>query len=129
VRALDLALETLVRLKRDGIAAGPLQSSRAYVLGQYPLRLETARDWAGTLADLEFFGLDRAYIEGYGAALSAVGAAEAKAVIAEAFPAPGDLAIVLVGDAAKIRDAVRKYGPLAEMSLAAPDYSPGAAQR
>jgi len=129
VQALDLALETLARLKRDGIAAEPLQSSRAYVLGQYPLRLETASDWSGTLADLEFFGLDRSYIEGYGAALSAVGVAEAKAVIADAFPAPDDLAIVLVGDAAKIRDAVRKYGPLVEMPLAAPEFSPPSVQR
>jgi predicted Zn-dependent peptidase len=129
VQALDLALETLARLKRDGIGAESLQSSRAYVLGQYPLRLETASDWSGTLADLEFFGLDRAYIEGYGAALSLVGAAAAKAVIDEAFPAPGDLAIVLVGDAARIRDAVRKYGPVAEMPLAAPEFSPTPGRR
>ncbi len=129
VRALDLALETLARLKRDGIGAEPLQSARAYVLGQYPLRLETASDWAGALADLEFFGLDRAYIEGYGAALTAVGVAQAKAVIAGAFPAPGDLAIVLVGDAAKIREAVRRYGPVVEMPLAAPVFSPPPARR
>jgi predicted Zn-dependent peptidase len=122
-RALDLALETLARLRRDGVGGEPLQSARAYVLGQYPLRLETARHWAGTLADLEFFRLDRAYIEGYGPALAAVGVADATAVIADAFPSPEDLAIVLVGDAAKIRDEVRRYGPLTEIPLAAPDFT------
>ncbi len=124
VKALDLALETLAGLKRDGVGAEPLQSARAYVLGQYPLRLETASNWAGTLADLEFFGLDRRYIEDYGPALAAVGPAEAKAVIDDAFPAPADLAIVLVGDAAKIRDEIRKYGPLQEIALASPDFVP-----
>lgn len=122
-QALDLALATLARLKRDGVGGDPLQSARAYVLGQYPLRLETARHWAGTLADLEFFGLDRAYIEGYGPALATVGVADTAAVIADAFPSPDDLAIVLVGDAAKIRDTVRKYGPLDEIPLAAPDFT------
>ena len=123
-RALDLALDTLARLKRDGVGGEPLQSARAYVLGQYPLRLETAANWAATLADLEFFGLDRAYIEGYGPALAAVRVADTAAVIADAFPAPEDLAIVLVGDAAKIRDEARKYGPLTEIPLAAPDFTP-----
>ena len=34
-----------------------LESARAYVLGQFPLQLETAAHWAATLADLEFYGL------------------------------------------------------------------------
>ena len=43
-----------------------LESARAYVLGQFPLSLETAAHWAATLADLEFYGLGKDYIEGYG---------------------------------------------------------------
>lgn len=123
-RALDLALETLATLKRQGVPSDMLQSARNYVLGQFPLRLETAANWAGQLADLEFYGLDRRYIEDYGPAVAAVGADAASKVIAEAFPSTDDLVIVLVGDAAKIRDAVRKYGTLVEMPLAAPDFSP-----
>ena len=50
-----------------------LESARAYVLGQYPLQLETAAHWAATLADLEFYGLGKDYIEGYGPALGESG--------------------------------------------------------
>jgi hypothetical protein len=32
--------------------------------------------------------------------------------------------IVLIGDAAKIRDAVRKYGPVTEMKITDPRFSP-----
>ena len=99
-----------------------LESARAYVLGQYPLRLETAADWAGVLADLEFFGLDRQYVEGYGPALAAVQPAELRNVIASAFPTPDNLAIVLIGDANKIREEVRRFGPLSETPLAASDF-------
>ena len=50
------------------------------------------------------------YIEGYAPALAKVDLAETAAVTADAFPRPPDLVIVLVGDAAKIREAAAKYG-------------------
>ena len=59
-------------LKRDALAPEMLESARAYVLGQYPLQLETAAHWAATLADLEFYGLGKDYIEGYAPALAKV---------------------------------------------------------
>lgn len=126
VKAVDLALQTLEQLKHGDIEQAMLESSRSYVLGQFPLQLETAAHWASALADLEFYGLGKDYIEGYGPALAKVDLAETAAVIADAFPRPTDLVIVLVGDAAKIREQVAKYGPVTEMKLSDPDFSPRA---
>jgi len=126
-KAIDLALGTLERLHKDGVADDMLGSARAYVLGQFPLQLETSSNWATALAELELYGLGRSYIEGYGAAVEAVTPAAAKRVIAEAFPPAGDLVIVVIGDAAKIRDAVAKYGPVTETTLAAPEFRPAVA--
>lgn len=123
-KALDLTLETLDKLKHDALEPAMLESARAYVLGQYPLRLETAAHWASTLADLEFYGLGKDYIEGYGPALSRVDLAETAAVTADAFPRSTDLQIVLIGDASKIRDMAAKYGPVTEMKLSQPDFVP-----
>jgi hypothetical protein len=50
--------------------------------------------------------------------------AEASAVTADAFPRPTDLVIVLIGDAAKIREAAAKYGPVTEMKISHPDFQP-----
>jgi predicted Zn-dependent peptidase len=124
VKALDLTLETLEQLKRGSLAPDMLESARAYVLGQFPLQLETAAHWAATLADLEFYGLGKDYIEGYGPALRAVDLAETAAVTADAFPRPGSLVMVLIGDAAKIREGVAKYGPVTELELSDPDFVP-----
>ena len=44
-----------------------LESGKSYVQGQYPLALETAGQWASQLATLEFYGLDRSYIDNYSA--------------------------------------------------------------
>jgi zinc protease len=126
-KALDLTLETLEQLKHGELAPAMLESARAYVLGQFPLQLETAANWAMTLADLEFYGLGKDYIEGYGPALAKVDLAESAAVTADAFPRPADLVIVLVGDAAKIREAAAKYGPVTEMKISDPDFAPAAA--
>jgi zinc protease len=123
-KALDLTLETLDRLKRDSIEPAMLESARAYVLGQYPLRLETAAHWASTLADLEFYGLGKDYIEGYGPSLVKVDLAETAAVTADAFPRTSDMVIVLIGDAAKIRETAAKYGKVTEMKITHPDFTP-----
>jgi predicted Zn-dependent peptidase len=123
-KAIDLTLETLERLKRGEIAPDMLESARAYVLGQFPLSLETAAHWAETLSELEFYGLGKDYIEGYGPALAKVDLAETAAVTADAFPRPSDLVIVLIGDAAKIRESVTKYGPVTEMKISDPDFAP-----
>jgi len=125
-QALDLTLETLEKLKHGDLAPDMLESARSYVLGQFPLALETASNWASTLADLEFYGLGRDYIEGYAPALAKVDLAETAAVIADAYPRPTDLVIVLIGDAAKIREAAAKYGTVTEMKISDPDFAPAA---
>ncbi len=124
-KALDLTLQTLEDLKRGALEPEMLESSRAYVLGQFPLKLETASHWADTLADMALFGLDRSYIDNYGPSLLKVDLAETAAVTADAFPRPEDLVIVAIGDGAKIREMLAKYGTVTEMPLTEPDFVPG----
>lgn len=124
VRAIDLALKTLSRLKREGITQAMLDSARAYVVGQYPMNLETAADWAAQLAELELYGLDPGYIEGYGPALRSASLADARQVIDTAFPAARQLALVVIGDGAQVRDSLERYGPVQEIALAAGSFTP-----
>jgi zinc protease len=122
-RALDLALRTLERLRHEGVTREMLDSARAYTLGQYPLGLETAADWAEMLAEIELYGLGKGYIDDYPAQLAAVGVAEAQAVIEEAFPRADSVAVVAIGDAARIRGAVEEYGPVSQIALTDPDFA------
>ena len=50
--------------------------------------------------------------------------AETAAVTADAFPRAADLVMVLIGDAAKIRETAAKYGTVTEMKLSQPDFAP-----
>ena len=122
VRAIDLALRTLARLKREGVTQAMLDSARSYVIGQYPMNLETAADWAAQLADLELYGLDRAHIEGYGPALRSAGLEEARQVIQQAFPLGRQLAVVVIGDAQQVRGQLERYGAVRQIRLAAGNF-------
>jgi zinc protease len=124
VQALDLMLATLDQLHESGLEPTLIQSGKSYVQGQFPLALETSEQWAAQLATLEFYGLDRRYIDDYSAQLGAVTPADAKKVIDEVFPSSSELAIVVIGNAAAIRDSLRKYGPITEMKLADPTFAP-----
>jgi zinc protease len=123
VRAIDLALKTLSRLKRAGITQAMLDSARSYVIGQYPMNLETAADWAAQLAELELHGLDPEYIEGYGPALRSASVASAERVIREAFPVGRQLAVVVIGDATQVRKRLQRYGTVQEIALAAGSFT------
>ena len=125
-RAVDLALATLGKLHQQGISADALGSARSYLVGQYPLGFETNGEWAGALADLDFYSLPTTEISSYVADLGKVDAKAAQAVIADAYADADNLDIVMIGDAAKIRSVAAKYGKLLEKPLTAPDFQPPA---
>lgn len=124
LQALDLALATLDKLHQEPLDPAMLDSGKSYVQGQYPLALETAAQWASQLTTLEFYGLDRSYIDLYSAQLAAVTPADTKKAIDEVFPTTSHVVIVVVGNAGAIRNDLRKYGPVTEMKLADPAFAP-----
>ena len=122
-RALELTLRTLARLKSTGVSGDMLESARSYVLGQYPLSFETAADWAHAFGELETYGLAPDYIGSYYAALRAVTLEHTRAVIAEAFPEPERMAIVVIADAAQTRRQLAGFGPLTEIPFTLPSFA------
>ena len=123
-RALELALATLAKLKHDSLDAEAIDSARSYLLGQYPLAFETPGDWAVALGDLELYGLPESYIGQFGTQLLKVDAGAIRAIIDGVFPSPADLAIVVIGDAARISAAAAQLGPVTTLPLSAPDFTP-----
>ena len=123
-QAIDMALETLARLHKDGLDADQLKSSQSYMLGQFPPSIETNGQIAARLADMLFHGLGPDDVNEYAARVTKVDAAAVRSTIEQSFPQPDNLVIVLIGDAAKIRDAVKKYGPVTEMKITDPRFTP-----
>ena len=123
-QALDLALEVLERYRTEGLDAPTLASAKAYVLGQFPATLETGPQLAGKLAELAYFGLDASDVNGFAAKVAGADEAGLKALIQRVYPQGENLTLVLIGKAADIREVARKYGPVVEMRITDPRFTP-----
>jgi len=124
VEAIDMALGLLDRLHVAGVDDEMIASARNYIMGQFPPSLETATALAGMFAYLELHGLDRSYVDTYGASLEAATPVTVHNAISDVYPRPENVAIILIGDAELIRDEVAKYGEVIEMSIAEPRFRP-----
>ena len=120
VKATDVALETLFQVRRAGIDSLTLASTKTYIQGQFPPRLETEDQISGAFADVAFYRLTREEWEGYASKVAAIRPEDVTRVIRRVYPPLEDLTFVFVGNAAKIRAAVKKYGPLKEVKIAEP---------
>jgi predicted Zn-dependent peptidase len=121
-KALDLALELLKRLRAKGITAEQLASAKAYTKGTYPPRtVQTADQIANVLGEIEVFGLGRDEVDGFFARVDGVTLEQANAAIQKYYRTEG-LTLVLLGNAAKVREVAKKYGPVVERAARAPGW-------
>ena len=124
VEAIDMALGVLGQLRDGSVGPDTLESARNYILGQFPTELETAEQIGGRLAELEAYGLDVGYVNNYGSQIVATDSETVAAVIDAVYPSADDLVLVLLGDAALIREAVGAYGPVTELPITEPRFRP-----
>jgi len=106
--AIDLALQVLAKLHKDGVTEAQLKSAKSYIKGQFPPSIETSRQLARIIASHEFYGLGDDEVNQLEARVDAVTPEIARQVIQKHFPAE-NLVFVLIGKASAVGPAVRKY--------------------
>jgi zinc protease len=122
-KAMDMALDVLKKMNASGITAEQLASVKAYVKGTYPRQaLETSDQLANVLGDIEVFGLNKGEVDDLFSRIDAVTLEQANAAVKKHFRTE-HLTFVVLGNAAKIRDSVKKYAPtMKEVSLKEPGW-------
>ncbi|MBN2198363.1 MAG: insulinase family protein [Candidatus Aminicenantes bacterium] len=118
---LDITLEQLAAARTEGFSAEEVESGRNYILGQFPLSLESNANKAAAVARLAFYGQGFDFYDRY---LDAVRAASPEAVGASAsrlLPG-GDFVLVVVGKAEEVRPLLRKFGEFEEKKISDPDF-------
>jgi zinc protease len=123
-RAMDSALELLNRLVAKGLTADQLASAKAYVKGTYPPQhLETSDQTAAMISDIELFGLNRGEVDDLFSRIDSITLEQANA-IARKYYGGKDLTFVVIGNASKIRDPLKKYAPeFREVPIKAPGFT------
>jgi zinc protease len=122
--AIDLALQVLDKLHKDGVTPAQLASAKAYIKGQYPPNIETSSQLARRIALNEFYGLSDDEVNQLEARIDAVTPEIANKAIEKHFPMD-NLVFVLIGKASEIRPAVKKYADkMDERSISDPGFWP-----
>ena len=123
-KAIDMSLDVLKHLREDGLTADQLSSSKAYMKGTFPpQRLETTDQLATVLGDMAIYNLGKGDIDDLFSRIDAVTLEDANAA-ARKYYQSGNLAFVLIGNASKIRDSVKKYAPkMVEIPITKPGFS------
>jgi len=114
--AIDLCLLELAKMRRKGPSAEELDVAKRYLAGLFPLRFETNEAVAGALAEIRLFQLGDDWVERYRERLLQVTVEEARRV-ARKYILAEPPAIVVVGNADKVKKQLSGLGPLSVMEV------------
>ncbi|HXS97124.1 MAG TPA: pitrilysin family protein [Candidatus Limnocylindrales bacterium] len=100
----------------DGVFAKPIPPAelthvKDYMCGMYVLRLETQEGIAAQLDMIQTLGLPKDYLETYTSKVRSVTAMQVQAA-ARRYLSTGLASIVVIGDASKIAEPLKKFGPV-----------------
>jgi zinc protease len=102
-------LAEMDKLATTKVEAEELSNVKNYMAGLYLLRLETQDGLAAQLNNMKTLGLPDNYLETYTTHVRSVEPDQIEAA-AKKYLSTGQAAIVVVGDASKIGDALKKFG-------------------
>jgi predicted Zn-dependent peptidase len=124
-RAIDLSLATLAALRSHPITEAQLASAKAYLKGTLPRQLmETGDQLARELIRLDVLGFGREELDTLFQRIDAVTPQQANSAAQKYFSTTG-LTFIVVGDASKVRDKLKKFAPHAqEVPIGAPGFGP-----
>ena len=109
--ALTEMLRQLRRIGSETVPAEELAAAKSAITGSYPLQVQTAEQVAGAVTDVHLYGLGADYLQTYRPKIGAVTGTEVQAAARELIR-PDAMAIVVVGDGARVLDGLKKIGNL-----------------
>lgn len=111
--ALVELLTEIERIKTEPVSQEELDNAKSYLIGNFPLTIETPDQIARQVAQYELMGLSKKDLETYRDRLGAVTVEDVQRVMGKQLH-PERCYIVLVGDAMQVKEKVE---PIAEVAL------------
>ncbi|MBI3803160.1 MAG: insulinase family protein [Nitrospirae bacterium] len=120
--AIEGVVQEIARIRKEPVVDRELAEAKAYLVGSFPLRMETTARLAALLASIEYYQLGLDYFEKYPSYINRV-TREDVLRVAQKYLDPDHYALVVV---AKQSDAQIKELPTATEPTAKPSAAPGA---
>jgi zinc protease len=102
-------LSELRRIRTGDVETIELEDTKNYLMGSFPSTVQTANDIAGRLIDMELYDLPSNYFDRYRETIGGVTKADVERV-AQKYIDPEKVIIVIVGNAAQIREPLGTLG-------------------
>ena len=109
--ALVELLRQVDRIRTEPIPAAELNAAKGFLVGSFPLTIETPRQIAQVVTTARLLGLGPTYLPRYRERLSAVTATRARAAARRVYRRSA-LTIVVVGDARELHDKLEAIAPV-----------------
>jgi len=109
--ALAEMLHQVDRLRTEPIPENELAAAKGFLVGSFPLTIETSDQVAGAVGNAKLLGLGNHYVQTYREHLNAITSAQAEAAAAKALKRD-HLTIVVVGDAQALYDKLKVIAPV-----------------
>ena len=107
--ALAELLRQVERIRTEAIPDSELVAAKGFLVGSFPLTIETPSQIAGQVGNVKLLGLGDDYLRLYRERLSAVTALQARAAATRLYRSRA-VTIVVVGDGAKLYDRLKAIG-------------------
>ena len=115
--ALVELLHQIDRVRTEVIADSELAAAKGFLVGSFPLTIETPRQIAAVVTNARLLGLPPDYVQRYRERLAAVTGLRARAAAQRTFRRAA-LTIVVVGDAKLLYDRLSAIGPVRLVDVA-----------
>ncbi|HSG47980.1 MAG TPA: hypothetical protein VLA43_09230, partial [Longimicrobiales bacterium] len=109
--ALTELLRQIQLLRDQPVPADELADTKAFMVGSFPLQIETPQQVASRVAANRLLGLPEDALETYRSRVAALDAVTVQEVFRRHVD-PGKVAMVVVGDATVLMEALRIFGPI-----------------
>jgi hypothetical protein len=109
--ALTELLYQLKRIRTEEVADSELTAAKGYLVGSFPLSIQTPQQIASQVANVKLMGLPGDYLQTYREKLAAVSAEYAKQAARDVIKTDS-LAIVVVGDGRAVYDKLAAIAPV-----------------
>ena len=121
--ALVELLRQIDRVRTETIADSELVSAKGFLVGSFPLTIETPRQVAGVVTTARLLGLPPDYLQRYRERLAAVSGTRARTAAQRVFRRNA-LTIVVVGDAKALYDRLKAIAPVRLLDIGGKPIDP-----
>jgi zinc protease len=117
VPAVGEILKEFTRMRQEPVSKEELAKAKAYLIGTFPARFETAADIGEAVSSLKLMGLPVDQVRKYRERVNAVTVADVQRV-SQRFLAPNRLTLIVAGDA-KVTEGLKAFGPVVTIKVSA----------